>query len=149
CRPLLYSHSSVDLGLDFSEGKPIDEYAIFRTRSLAAATALAGGVVGFDDFLDRALPLIFEQGDGFVGAGVHAVGAPVAAGIDDMRYGAFQLNTVPGEDGGGSGGCRLRLENGFLDALGRMRQTAQEDAVGHEVDGAQFHMGFEEKAIAI
>jgi hypothetical protein len=84
----------VDLGLDFREGKSIDEYAILGTRSLATATALAAGVVGFDDFLDPPLPHVLDHGDGFVGAGVHAVGATVAAGVDDMRYVAFELNAV-------------------------------------------------------
>jgi hypothetical protein len=42
----------MDLGLDLPEGKSTDEYAVLWTGSLAAATALAGGVGGFDDFLD-------------------------------------------------------------------------------------------------
>src|SRR5271167_4851644 len=112
----------MDLGLDLIEGKSTDEYALLGARGLAAAAALAGRVGGFNNLLDCPLPLVLEQGDRFVGTGVHTVGAPVAAFVDDLRYVGFKFNAVSGEDAGCSGGCRLRLENGFLDGLGRMRQ---------------------------
>src|SRR5450755_3429344 len=121
----------MDLGLDLREGKSTNEYAVLRARSLAAATALATAVIGFNDLLNPTLPLVFEHGDGFVGASVDAVGTAVAAFVDDVRYVAFQFNGVASQDGRCSSGCRLCLQNRFLDALGGMRQPAQEDAVGH------------------
>src|SRR5208282_3728770 len=139
----------MDLGLDLIEGKSADEYAFLWTRGLAAATALAGRVVGFDDFLDRSLPLVFEQRDRFVGAGVDAVGATVAAFVYYLRDICAQLKAILNEDGCCSRGRCLRLQDGFVDALRRVRQAAQENAIGHEVYRAQFHVGFEEESLAV
>ncbi len=139
----------MDLGLDLIEGESTDEYALLRTRGLAAATALTGGVVGFDDFLDRPLPLVFEKGDRFVGAGVDAVGATVAAFVHHLRDIRSEFEAILDEDGCGSRGRCLRLQDGFVDALRRMGQPTQKDAVGHEVYGAQFHVSFEEKSFAV
>src|SRR5438445_12487263 len=52
-------------------------------------------------------------------------------------------------DGCGSCGRGLRLQDRFLDALGRMSEATQKDAVRHKVYSAQFHMGFEEESLAV
>src|SRR5271166_3962156 len=132
----------MDLSLDLLEGKSTNEYAVLWTRSLAAATALAGGISGFDDFLDPSLPLVLEQSDGFVGAGVHAVGATVAAFVQHLRNICSQFKAILHEDGSRARGCCLGLQDGLRDALRGMRQPAQKDAIGHEVYRAQFHVGF-------
>src|SRR5208337_4571628 len=149
CLPLRYSQSSLDLGLDLLEGEATNEYALLRTRSLAAATALTVGVGGFDDLFDRSLPLVLEQGDRLVRASVHTVGAAIAAFVDHVRYVRFQLNPVTRQDGRGSRHCGLRLQNRLFDGLGRMRQPAQEHAVGHEIYRTQFHVRFKEKSLAV
>ena len=105
----------MDLGLDLIEGKSTDEYTLLWARSLAAATALADRVVGFDDFLDPPLPLVLEHGNRFEGAGVHAVGATVAALVHHLRDIRPQFEAILDEDGCCSRGRCLGLENGFLE----------------------------------
>ena len=139
----------MDLGLDLVESKSADEYALLRTRGLAAATALADGVIGFDDFLNRPLPLVFEKGDRLVGAGVHAVGATVAAFVHHLRDIRSEFEAVLDEDGSSPRRRCLCLQDGFIDAFRRMGQPTQKDAVRHEIYRAQFHMGLKEESLAV
>ena len=54
-----------------------------------------------------------------------------------------------GQDAHGPGRGALSLGDGFISIFGAMRQAAQENPIGGKVQGPQFHVGFQEKAVRI
>src|SRR4030042_3547353 len=67
----------------------------------------------------------------------------------DVRDLGADIELLFGKHGCGTCGGRLRLRNILVDALGRMGQPAEENALGCEIDGTQLHGSLDKEADAV